>query len=160
MNELQAALFFALLSIPFTVALGVKVTRGIFRAVLLLAAAAVLIRRTIRRTLRAINDGILRLARAIELASVLIRRTIRRTLRAINDGILRFVRAIELALVHAPRDAYNAIDRLLQWIAPPTLAGFRVEYSTLEYYTRTSLRSLTLEQHLRWHTYPPVGRTS
>lgn len=131
MNELQAALFFALASIPFTVALGVKVTRGIFRAVLLLAAAAVLIRRTIRRTLR-----------------------------AVNDGILRFARAIELAIVHAPRDAYNAIDRLLQWLAPPTLAGFRVEYSTLEYYTRTSLRSLTLEQHLRWNTYPPVGRES
>ena len=142
MNELQAALFFALASIPFTVALGVKLTRGIFRAVLLLAAAAVLVRRGIRRTLRAINDGILRYARAIEL------------------GILRFVRAIELAIVHAPRDAYNAVDRLLQWIAPPTLSGFRVEYSTLEYYTRTSLRSLTLEQHLRWNTYPPVGRES
>lgn len=131
MNELQAALFFALASIPFTIALGVKVTRGIFRAVLLLAAAAVLIRRTIRRTLR-----------------------------AVNDGILRFARAIEIAIVRAPRAAYNAIDRLLQWIAPPTLAGFRVEYSTLEYYTRTSLRSLTLEQHLRWNTYPPVGRES
>lgn len=131
MNELQAALFFALASIPFTVALGVKLTRGIFRAVLLLAAAAVLTRRAIWRTLRRINDGILRLARAIE-----------------------------LAIVHAPRDVYNAIDRLLQWIAPPTLAGFRVEYSTLEYYTRTSLRSLTLEQHLRWNTYPPVGRES
>lgn len=131
MNELQAALFFALVSVPFTVALGVKLTRGIFRAVLLMAAAAVLIRRAICRTLR-----------------------------AINGGILRFVRGIELAIVHAPRDAYNAIDRLLQWIAPPTLAGFRVEYSTLEYYTRTSLRSLTLEQHLRWNGYPPVGRES
>lgn len=124
MNELQAALFFALVSVPFTVALGVKITRGIFRAVLLLAAAAVLIRRAICRTLR-----------------------------AVNDGLLRFVRAIELAIVHAPRAAYNALDRLLQWLAPPTLAGFRVEYSTLEYYVRTSERPLTLEQHLEMNGF-------
>lgn len=130
MNELQAALFFGLLSIPFAIAFGVKLTRGIFRVILLLAAAAVLIRRAICRTLR-----------------------------AVNDGILRFARAIELAIVHAPRDAYNAIDRLLQWLAPPTLAGFRVEYSTLEYYVRTSERPLTLEQHLQVNGCPGWSAT-
>lgn len=118
-----AAWFFALISIPLVIDLGIQLIEVIFRGgVWFLAAAGLLIRRMIH---------------------------------ALFSALLDFARNV----ASVPRDLYNTFDHLLQWMAPPTLAGFRVEYSTLEYYTRTTLRSLTLEQHLRWHGYPPAGRS-